>query len=290
MPEPRDVRRLELDHEPGHLAAASGIAVAGRTLYAVADDELGLGVFDLDDPGPGRMLGLLDGEALPADHATRKSKKPDLEGLAIVDGRLVALGSGSGEERHRGATWALDADGALQGSPAQLELGALYRVLGDALEHLNVEGVAALDDRLLLANRGDSAGDGNALVHLDLRACAAALEHGGELPPDAIVDVVRLDLGEVEGETMQISDIVSWGSELAFTAIAEDAPDPYEDGPFTGAALGRLRPDGTVLACEALRPALKVEGLAHGGGREVLLATDDDERATPARLLRCSLP
>jgi hypothetical protein len=78
----RIVRELTVtgSHSPdggrarSHLSAASGLVRLGQHLYVVADDEHWLGVFDLADEGPGKLLAIFDGE-LPTRHRARKSAK-----------------------------------------------------------------------------------------------------------------------------------------------------------------------------------------------------------------------
>jgi hypothetical protein len=62
-----NLRNLDLQSgsEPdrsAYLSAASGLVAVGRFLYAVADDELHLGVFERDKHRPGSLLRLFPGD------------------------------------------------------------------------------------------------------------------------------------------------------------------------------------------------------------------------------------
>ena len=100
------LRTLDLDcgseaHRPAYLSAASGLVAVGQFLYVVADDELHLGIFEIDSHRPGTLLRLFP-RALPSHPTKRKKAKPDLEALLQLPafnhhphGALLALGPGS---------------------------------------------------------------------------------------------------------------------------------------------------------------------------------------------------
>src|SRR5687768_10956382 len=84
------------------ISAASGLVRRGDELLVVADDELCLLRVGLDGRERGRVR-LFEGE-LPREPRARKRAKPDLEALVdLGDGRVLALGSGSKDNRMRGA-------------------------------------------------------------------------------------------------------------------------------------------------------------------------------------------
>ena len=74
------------------VSAASGLVLRGGSFHIVADDENAMFVFKADDAL--RRVALLPGE-LPAEHASRKARKPDLEILVDLHHHgLFAMGSG----------------------------------------------------------------------------------------------------------------------------------------------------------------------------------------------------
>ena len=296
-------RELELERDPGgpgpaHLAAASGVVEMGDYLYVIADDEVSLGVFPRAG-GPGRLATALPG-ALPRDPAQRKQDKPDLEALTHLPshagaphGALLALGSGSSSRRRRGAWLALGADGALAGEPQVVELAGLYEALGRRVPDLNVEGATVSGDELVLAQRGEGPEGVSALVYLDLAQVLAAAAAGGRLEAEAVREVRPYALGEVDGVKLAFSDVSALpDGRIVFSAVAEDAPDAHTDGPFVGAVVGVIDPEGEVAEVRRLSPGAKVEGIratAAAGGIDLLLVADPDERAVPAPVFSARL-
>lgn len=204
----RAIRELEArppgGGPPRRVAAASGLARAGETLYLVADDEHELCVFE-DPAAPGALVPFLH-EPLPDDPAERKRRKPDLEALvrlphvpALGGGALLALGSGSTGARGRGFLWRLRPDGRLRDeAAAAIDLAPLYAALAAELPDLNVEGAAVAGGRLLLFQRGNGAAGVNAVAALDLDAALGELA-AGALSPRPLAAVRRHELGSVAG-------------------------------------------------------------------------------------------
>src|SRR5687767_8117446 len=138
------------------MGAASGVVRRGDFAYVIADDELGLGIFQISGTEAGEVKSVLPG-SLPAEESERKGAKPDLEALTALPpfgdtpyGGLLGLGSGSDSEgkRDRGFFWAFGADGSLEGEPRVIDLSPLYGMLRDKLGGLNVEGAAVLGEEL----------------------------------------------------------------------------------------------------------------------------------------------
>lgn len=255
---------------PAHVAAASGLVVRGERLYVVADDEVALGIFDMQ--GRGTLVRLAD-DQLPLDHAERKAAKPDLEALAeLPDGSLLALGSGATERRDRGWIWSEDGVRAVP-------LGVVYDVLRERFAELNVEGAAVVGNRLWLAQRGNGAAGENALVELDpqLRTLRA---------------VTPYELGDVDGVPLTFSDLAPLpDGRLLFCAVAEDSGSTYHDGAFVGAGIGVLDPrERRVHAFDLLPEPFKVEGVATAPDGTLLAVADADDAAIAAPLLRVSMP
>jgi len=280
MLEVREVGRLLLEApsqpgRPAHLAAASGLVAEGGRLYVVADDEVGLAIFD-DPARPGR-LAPFEPSDLPLDHDERKAAKPDLEALArLPGGALLALGSGATERRERGWTWRA-------GSATELSLTGLYRRLRKHVAELNIEGAAVAGDRLWLAQRGNGAEGENVLVELDLAR---------GLTPEAILSLVPYELGDAGGGPLTFSDLAPLpDGTLVFCAVAEDSGSTYHDGPCVGAGVGVLDPAAhRVTAFERLALPYKIEGVTPAPGGGLLLVADGDDVEQPAPLLHAPMP
>lgn len=293
MTDPRLLRELLLD-VPGpveHVASGSGLEVVGRHAVVVADDLHHLALFDLaDHEAPGRLVRTFPGE-LPAEHAARKARKPDIEAIALLpsaDGAgavLVGLPSGSRPNRTRGFVFDLDERAEFRAvEPRRLDAAPLLEELQRRIDgECNLEGAASLGDELVLAVRGVAGA--NALARLDLAAAVAAIA-GGRLEPAGLRWVEPLELGDLDGVAFGITDLAVVDGELLCTAAAEDTDNAYDDGEVVGSAVAWL-----TLGATAPRRMLplprrvgKVEGVAADGAGDLLLVTDDDDPGRPARM------
>ena len=297
------VRALKLDHKAGasqssHVAAASGLAIVGEMVYVVADDELFLAVFPDMARVPGKAIPILPGD-LPHDYKERKEKKPDLESLTELDpfdrfehGGLVALASGSSEDRRRGAFIGLGADGS-PGEIVELDLGPLLDRLHDDIPGLNLEGTAVTGDVLRVLQRGNEDGSFNAHIDLDLNGLRSALAGEGTLKADLVVDVVKHGLGQIRGVQLCFSDADTLpDGRIAFSASAEP-PIEAGDGPQIGSAVGVMSPAGDVDELQPIDIEVKVEGLAVRHEDDITWAymvTDEDSPDMPSDLCRVKLP
>ena len=302
------VRQLrELDVEPcgtapgiRYVSAASGMVMIGKLLYVIADDELHLGVFDSTTSAPGRRIRLMSGE-LPDSPRERKAMKPDFEALVRLPafegyrfGALLALPSGSRPNRRTGVAWALDADDRLGGEPRQFDLTRFYAKLEESITGLNIEGAVVLGKQLVLLHRGGKMQPQSALAYLSLPELQAAISADGQVAETPTIEVRFLHLGQIAGATLAFTDGAALpDGRIVFSAVAENTEDSYLDGPCVGAAIGILGPDGDVQRLERLEPVEKIEGIhvKHGiEPLEILLVTDADDAAVPAKLLTALLP
>ncbi|WP_426231537.1 DUF6929 family protein [Pararhizobium sp. DWP3-4] len=284
---------------PLHISAASGLVCVGSTLYVVADDELHLGVFSTTEPQPGDLIRLFDG-ALPDIKAERKRRKPDLEALVLIPpirnfphGALLAIGSGSRPNRRRGALLGLDANGAVCGSPRELDLSPILGPLKDAFPELNIEGAVVFGDELRLFQRGNKQQADNAIIRYPLSRVLAALQRLGA---DTIVPsaIHRLDLGSIGGVPFSFTDAAALpNGDMVFCAVAEDTEDAYRDGPCIAAGIGIADNNGHIVSFQHLDRPYKVEGInarQDGDRLNLLLVTDADDPGMPAALFSTSIP
>ena len=285
-----DRRPLELTQVAElDVSAASGLCVLADGLCVVADDETFLALYDFTGRPRGRIA-LLPGR-LPETHAARTRHKPDLEALlALPDGRLLALGSGSTPARMRGVL----VDPARGFQVRAIDLAPLYGALQAQLPELNIEGGTVRGDRLLLLQRGNGRARVNACVELELARALAAVERAAAIEPDALARVTRVALGELAGVPLSFTDAaVLPDGRLLYCAAAEDTADTYADGRCTGSVVGWLDVDGTPRGARPVDPACKIEGIAcapgASGATALWLVSDADDRSIPARLHRAEL-
>ena len=281
-----------------HLAAASGLVRRGRRLYVVADDALHLGLFDLDDAGPGALWRLLPG-SLPAEHEARKAAKPDWESLLLLQptadaphGGLLALGSGSKRRRQRAEFVPLDAAGLPGGAPLEIDLTAWFDALRPQFGKLNVEGAFVDGAELCLLQRGNKGLGLNACVRFELASVQHWLFAGGTAP--ACTRLQTLELGQLGGVPLGFTDGAALpGGGWVFCAAAEDTDDSVADGRCLGSTIGVVDAAGVLRSLQPLARLCKTEGIALAGDDAdsgLLLVTDADDRAAPAVLLSAPRP
>lgn len=299
----RILRTLDVSTTPGegsiqYLSAASGLALMGRHLYVIADDEHSLGVFDLGDSGPGRLVRLFEGEP-PVRHKARKAEKPDLEAMTALPafdahpfGALLAIGSGSKPNRQRAALMRLDEEGALVGSARHVDLGPLYEPLRNRFPDLNIEGLFVADGDLCLLQRGNRASRVNACVRFAWDEIERWIRDIGPAP--IARSVSAFELGEIDGVPLSFTDAAGLPTGAwVFCAAAEDTSDSYADGRCAGSAIGIVSVEGELVLLERIDLPCKAEGVAvvaDDETLELLLVTDADDRRAPAQLLSATLP
>ena len=247
--QPEDLDELPLDHLrdleleeasgpdlPAHVASASGVARRGRNVYVIGDESNHLGVFDLTNAEPGKLVRVLEGD-VPTDPEERAEHKADLEALTVLPpgdgspyGILLGVGSGSGERRDRGFAWDLGADGGLDGDPREVDLSPAYGLLRESIGDLNIEGAAVLGEELLLFHRGNDSEAGNAVARLSLPQALESMHGDLRIDVEEVASLRRYDLGELDGVELCFSDATPLGDGyVVFTASAED-----DDGAIHG--------------------------------------------------------
>lgn len=265
------------------LAAASGIVKQGTTVYVVADDELELGIFSGD--APGTLLKVFPGE-LPADHKARKAAKPDHEALTLLDkDLLLAVPSGSTENRRRGAL--VDTRGH---RILHVDFTRLYEELAKRFKELNIEGAAVVGNKLVLLQRGNGAEAENAIVQLDL-AKVRTQASKGSVDESTLLNVRGVDLGLLDGVTLSFTDASPLpDGRMVFIAAAEASANTYDDGEVKGSVVGIIDAKGKIVEQRAMTPKIKAEGvhatLEKNGDITLLVCNDADDPTKPAILFR----
>jgi len=285
---------------PAFVSAGSGLVCTSRHLYVIADDELQLGVFDLNSEDPGALVPMLAGE-LPLEPAARKRAKPDFEALvqlpafgSYVHGALFALASGSTPNRHQGIILPLAANDEIDLPRTRaIDLSLLHEAASQEIGTVNIEGAVAFRDRLLLLQRGNKGAGVNAIVGFDLAALCAAIEQGDAIPSLAVQSVRTYALGTIRDIPLGFTDaaVLSDGS-IVFCAIAEDTDNAYSDGACAGAALGIIAASGELRRIGPVLPSAKIEGIFATQQQtelQLLLVTDADDPRIPAALYAATL-
>jgi len=293
----RSVRELLLNKTTGkpHLSAASGMWICNDTLYVVADDELVLGVFSMQNDQPGQTLTIIPG-ALPQEAKQRKAAKPDFESLTYLPasamyphGALLALGSGSTEQRKRGMLWPFDQQQQLVPVPQLFDLQPLYQPLESVFADLNIEGVVIQGNRLKLWQRANNQQRNNAVIEYPLADVYAVINAQQQILNLQPQRIDYYDLGEVAGVPLSFTDAYALeDGACLFTAAAENTDNSYLDGECVAAAIGLIDAQRQLRWLKPVQPIVKIEGISakHVGDQlQVLLVSDADNPATAAQLL-----
>lgn len=300
-----ELRDLDLEEptapgRPAHLSSASGVARRGDYVYVIGDDELGLGVFRLSQPGPGCMRTALSG-TLPANEEARSAEKADLEALTPLPpfeahpyGALLGLGSGSGPGRDRGFVWSLAPDGSLDGEPREIDMKPVYSLLREQDPELNIEGAAVMGERLWLLHRGNTRKGVNLVAELALDDVLDSIRHDREIDCEELADVRAYDLGQLDGVDLTFSDATPVADQvLVFTASAEGEPDNTGNGQIRGSVVGTIDRNGDVQRLRTIDRRWKVEGVYASidtGVMDFLFVCDQDDPQTPSPLLSAGMP
>ena len=272
----------------GHhfLSAASGLTVVDDLVFVIGDDEHHLAVFQRADAAAGKLRRLLPGD-LPRDAKLRKAQKPDFEillALPAINGRaglrLLALGSGSTDQRNRGLELEFDAMGQLR-EAQMLDLQRLYAEIALLVPEMNLEGAVVKGDELLLFNRGNISNPDTHILATKLSSLTT---------PNSLGPTLRkqLLLPSVDGVPLGVTDACLLGDgKILLSAVAEATEDSYADGAVVGSAAILLDERLEILTIQQFDPSRKVEGISGrrvAAGIEMLCVTDADDPDKPAGL------
>ena len=283
--------------------AASAIAsFAGGWLIAQDDATSAAWV----TPGSIRRLRVLppvEGHDVFAESAGTKHLKPDFEAAVLLPelgDAVLLLGSGSSPERTR-ACLVEHSGGSVETTVRELD--ALYariaEALGVATDALNLEGACLTEPGTVrwFARGNPHAGIPSASVELSVSALVEAVRGGRQAHAVEIGVIRRLDLGEVAGVALAVTDAVALPTgNVLVSAAAEDTPNAVDDGPVVAAALALLD-GGEVLAMTTLPEVdgrvAKIEGLAlraiDGRTADLVAVVDDDVEGAPSSQLSLRL-
>jgi hypothetical protein len=216
---------------------------------------------------------------------------------------LVAFGSGSSDYRERVAVvsgWDRE-----EPDVTITHVPRLYAALREeatfAGSELNVEGAVQLGDRLRLFARGNGAARGdvkaaNATCDLHWPTLLAHITAPDRTDPPTPSDVVRYELGVIDGIPLTFTDAVVWDERILFSAAAEDSPDAVTDGRVAGSALGVIDAEGHTRWAMLVDDAgatfsAKVEGLLRDpeSNERLLVVVDADDPDVPSELCTVEL-
>jgi hypothetical protein len=290
------------DRDP-HLSAASGLVRLGDRFYVVADDENHLGVFSaIDHRAPGELFRVLPGD-LPDGKKKRKAAKPDFEALVALpafaehsNGALLALGSGSRENRMNAALVSLDGNGVAHRDESHIRIvdfSPLFQSLQDEFGDVNIEGAFIDREHLSLLQRGNKGSGRNARIRMALAPLLARLASGADSVSPEFIDIVDFSLGHVDEIPFGFTDAAALpNGGFVFTAVAENTEDSFFDGACAGSMIGFVDANNRVQRMLPLADAPKVEGVTAqigDAGLTLHLVTDPDDASIAAQLFTATI-
>lgn len=274
------------------LAAGSGLACVRNWMYVAADDELSVGVFPANSKDAGTLYRLFDG-GLSSEPKQRKRQKPDIESILLLpNNHLLLIPSGSKSNRVNGSLLSTGANGEISQKQA-IDFSILYEALGSHIDGLNIEGATIFGEALLLFQRGNKKNGDNAIITLDYKKVANALDADRQIGSDCLSNISHCTLQHIGNVPLSFTDACTLDDKhIVFTATAEDTDNPYDDGKALGSIVGILDSNFSVVSQHTIDFSEKIEGLwiknrspLSSWDGEVLLVTDADNRHVPAKLL-----
>lgn len=275
---------------PAYFSAASGLVHMGNKLYVVADDEDYLGIFTADANQHGTLKQLFS-DKLPLDKEQRKAQKSDLEVLTFIPansryahGALLALGSGSTDNRKRAVMIAYDENNELVSQVETLNLSATYNQIDQRVPDLNIEGAVIAGEDIVLFQRGNTVSY-NAMI----RCRADSFLYGTDVDIRPLNFLLRrYDLGEIDGVPLGFTDAAALeNGTIVFCAAAEDTSDAYNDGVCTGSVVGIINRKGELSKMVTVDKRVKLEGISAthvNNDIHLLMVTDADNIEIPAQV------
>lgn len=292
IPETRRNLVFKINGKETFLSAASGLVRTDSKVYIIADNELQIGILDLQK-GTAVLKSILPG-VLPVDEKARKKEKPDFESLFAISDEslpspgLVAFPSGSTEKRFTGVFIPTDSDGSVMiESVVRFDLSQLFNPLIEKFGAVNIEGSLIEGDRLVLIHRGNSEGHTNRIFDFRKSDLINLITGKSDSESLELLKSESIEIGTLEGVKLTITDINLFEGRRFFIAAAEDTSNPIDDGKVMGTVFGELSPDGSFKIYGKLG-LQKAEGLSlHRFGQmvEVSLVTDNDDPHHPSELL-----
>ena len=302
------------DDRPPFVESASGLATLGEFLFVVQDNANWVAIVHPDESvtsvplprGPG-------GVRVFNEDRDNTDEKVDLEACAVMPGEdgpeLVAFGSGTGDS----SCWILSVAGIEQatcGGRCEARFHDAHRFYASLKDNrgfcggrVNIEGAIALDDRrILILQRGNAKPDEgepiDAIGTVEWQALRAHLERPDSVPPPPLSDVVRYELGDLDGVPLTFSDAeLLDGGRILFSASAEAAGDDGgADGKVKGSVLGLIEQSGdarwTAVLDDRGKPFTgKIEGLTVTPGKpgRVRFVIDHDDETAPSEIFEAEL-
>lgn len=266
------------------IRAASGLVKRGPNFFVIADDDLSLAVFQIEEDANIDFVPLVPG-ILPENKDERKKLKPDWESLTLVQfdqvEALLAIPSGSTANRRQGCLIELTATGSVvNSSPLKIDFSSLYQELSRTFSELNIEGACFQGNKLKLFQRGNGLKAQNAIIDLDAKGILSDILSHRPVQENWLLNIKDYTLGDLNGCRLDFTDACAIGDKIWFLAVAENSASTYEDGEYNGAILACLDNSGKILNRYKIECSQKPEGLwveSKEGQLHFYIVTDADD-------------
>ena len=230
--------------------SASGIEFYDDKIYLVGDNAKDMLVLNKKWKKP-EYINLFEAPAGPIP----KNIKADLEAMTLlwIDKKPFMLLVGSGSNNNRNKAVLVN----LKNNQLQfLDLTVFYeRLKAAGITTLNIEGIATVNDYIVLVNRGNKTNPDNQLIVTNTNFW--------KKQKDASIQLMRIDFGDAAPRGLGISGLTYSDNheDLFLTVSTEDTPDAITDGPIGKSYFGVIENLYRKIGRE--KGKLKVNKLIH---------------------------
>ena len=250
------------------LGAASGIVAVDNQIYVVADDRAYLYQYNQENKTQNSYA--FDTK-IPILEMTRKDKL-DFEALTYANGNLLALGSGSKENRNQ-----LHQFNLKDQSVSRYDISDTYETLRNQfaidVKDFNIEGFIYHQKKSYLFNRGNGKNKRNGIFIFE------GLPHDTKLSKAVFVPI---QLPTIKNELTTFSDAIIVKNKIIFTATIEVESTIQKDGEVRESIIGIMnRKTFAIEKYHVISENQKIEGITlldqSKEGFTFLLCEDNDD-------------
>lgn len=257
------------------LGASSGIVYHKDQVFVVSDDLPYLFQYNINDKTQKKSN---FNTLLPIEAMTKKNKL-DFESLALLHNQLLALGSGSKENRNQLHSYNLETK-----SFARYDISDKYEKLRSTFDidkkDFNIEGFAFKKGKTYLFNRGNGKNKINGIFIFE------GLPHDTKLANSKFIPI---QLPVINNELTTFSDAIIVNNKIIFTATIEAASTTQKDGEVKESIIGMINMKTfQVENYHIIAQNQKIEGITlknkTSNGFIFLVCEDNDDDSDQAKI------
>ncbi len=231
------------------LGAASGLVVDKHHVYAIADNDAHLYIYNKKK----NNIEKIDLQPEIKSKEISKKDKPDFEAITRFGDHLYILGSGSKENRFDLISYNIKTKKVENDNYKSL-FAKMLAVSGLSKKDFNIEGILTDGHCTYFFNRGNGPAGANGIYRVN-----------GKLNnlDEESVDFYQIKLPQLNGETTTFSDAILVDGKVLFTATVESHSTTQYDGEIKGSIIGEIDLNTMqVIRWEKISDDRKIEGLA----------------------------